>query len=247
MAAHSGQVCDPLPHVRELLVTGNSLGAKEAAPEPAQAVPAVMSGVYLRCSAACQQCGSRSWRACEGHQVGKLSVIGPGGRVVIDRVAYQCETCTNVLAAGDPLAYITAKTFPATFAKVQTVFTVELLELLHRLRRVTPGLSSASIAMALPTELQRAGVRREWVARALNAWESMQAALGQSCGAGGPESIVKLTESAGVKTLVASDGMMKVRPLIHACHSRPRLCPVTTLGLVACPSHTHVNLLMEPT
>ena len=64
VVAHSGQICNPVPHMRETVFTGVELGPKEAAPTE-DGLADVIPNVYLVCSAVCQGCGLRNWTPAE--------------------------------------------------------------------------------------------------------------------------------------------------------------------------------------
>ena len=216
-AQHSGPILNPLPHRREELVTGNAFEAKEGAAGQGGAdqgatdgphvAGGVIDGVFLRCAAVCLVCGRRDWAPHGPHDVGGLTVIGPAGRVLCDRVAYKCQSpsCAEVLASNDPHQYLTANTIPATLSDVHTVVTAELGSLLLSMRKFTPGLSPTAMALALSTNVTQPPVNRKHVADVLSALGDMEAVADRSCGKQGPP---------GDGRLVASDQNDKVPHLL---------------------------------
>ena len=228
-AQHSGPTLNPLPHRREELSTGNALGAKEGAANGPHVAGGVIDGVFLRCTAVCLICGLRDWAPHGAHDVGGLTIIGPAGRVLCDRVAYKCQTpsCTAVLSSNDPHQYLTANTIPVTLGNVRTVMTAELGHLLLSMRTFTPGLSPTAMALALSTNSKQPPVNRKHVADVVSALADMQAVTDRSCGKQGPP---------GKDRLVACDMNAKVWP--PTCSVSLARFPSCRMGFHECVEFT---------
>ena len=212
VAAHSGQMCNPSPHVRETVSTGVELGPKEAAPTEG-GLPDVIPTVYLVCSAMCQGCGARDWAPKRDIRKVGLTVITTTGRFTIDRVSYQCRRCDNEASAGDALTYLTKTTIPASLGNdTQTVFSRELVAFLHRLQRVAPGASAAALARALSSPENR--VRPEHVRTAVGMFEDIEAALATSAGDSGSTGMNEYARAValcGTRRSVGMDMSQKIQ------------------------------------
>ena len=212
VAAHSGQICDPAPHVRETVSTGVELGPKEAAPTDG-GLADVIPTVYLVCSAICQGCGGRNWAPKSDIRSAGLTVITTAGRFTIDRVSYECQDCLFVAGAGDPLTYLTKMTIPATLGNdTQTIFSREIVSFLHRLQRVAPGVSAAALAGALSSFENT--VRKEHVQVAVGMFEDIEAALAASAGDSGSTGMNRYARAvalSGTKRSVGMDMSQKIR------------------------------------
>jgi hypothetical protein len=212
VAAHSGQTCNPTPHLRETVSTGIELGPKEAAPTR-EGLAAVIPDVFLACAATCQVCGDRSWTVCSDVRVRGLTVVTTSGKFTIDRVSYECTKCGNKADAGDPMTYLTKSTIPASLARVETIFTHDIVSFMHRLQRVAPGVSDTAMAAALSSSECR--VRSEHVSTVVGILEDIHAALAAS--AAGNTGHTDMTEyaravaEAGNRRSVGSDMTLKVR------------------------------------
>jgi hypothetical protein len=213
MAVHSGQSCAPAPHMRETVSTGVELGPKEAAPTEG-GLADVIHPVYLVCSAVCQGCGGRNWAPkSDGIRSVGLTVITTAGRFTIDRVSYECRVCSTVAGAGDALTYLTKMTIPATLGNdTQTIFSREIVSFLHRLQRLSPGVSAAALAGALSSPEKT--VRPEHVRAAVGMFEDMEAALAVSAGDSGSTGVNEFSRAvalSGIKRSVGMDMSQKIR------------------------------------
>ena len=210
--AHSGQICNPVPHMRETVFTGVELGPKEAAPTEG-GLADVIPNVYLVCSAVCQGCGLRNWTPSgDNRQVG-LTVVTVSGRFTIDRTAYTCKTCGFEAAAGDPMTYLTKTTIPATLGDTQTIFSHDIVSFLHRLQRKAPGVSADAMAGALSSLGNT--VRPEHVRAVLGLLEDIDAGLAASAtgnsGSTGMDEYARAIGLQGVHRSVGMDMSQKVR------------------------------------
>ena len=215
-ALHCGQSCNPLPHAREELDTGRRLGVKETVVHDVGTgadVRSELKDVFLRYQAVCPRCTGRSWEPWGPVDAAKLTVVGPSGRFQIDRVGFRCTNsdCDHELLAGDPAAYLSALTLPATLNNVRTIFSVELVELLLRQQRSTPGFSPTSMAAALPSDHLPVAVRKEHVSAVLTMLENMDAALAAACETMQPGDMVQHAVDRGVCLSVGVDMTAKVR------------------------------------
>ena len=178
MVDHSGMICNPAPHMREIASTGVELGPKEAAPTE-DGLAAIIDNVYLVCSAVCQKCGQRNWKPSKENRKVGLTVVTTDGRFNIDRTSYTCRVCDNVAGAGDPMTYLTKTTIPATLGgDTQTIFTHQIVSFLHRLQGKNPGVSADAMAGALSSPGKT--VRPEHVRSVLGLLEDIDAGVAAS-------------------------------------------------------------------
>lgn len=119
--AHTGMVCNPCPHARELLCSGRSLHPKERVSKPdaegRRAITTTKEGVYLQRDAPCPLCGK--WGSYtpddESKQSDAMCVITREGRFNIDRGNIECSECGGKLLQGDASTYMTRTTVPGTW------------------------------------------------------------------------------------------------------------------------------------
>ena len=206
---HTGQTCNPKPHVREVLDSGKLLGPKDAAPNGSTGPIVDMPGVYLMCTATCPACGCHDWAPTGDAKARRLKVIGSSGPIDIDRVSFKCTSCTNVLLAGDPTQYLTKTTVPASLGSdTTTIFLRDFVLLMHSMQRANPGISATAIARALSL-LSRSTVRPDHVQTVLNLCEDVDAALEV-----GPymTDVATQVSQRGGQRLVGTDMSQKVPP-----------------------------------
>lgn len=118
--AHTGMVCNPCPHARELLCSGRSLHPKERVSDPnaegRRAITTTSAGVYLQRDAPCSLCGK--WGSYTpddtSKQIDSMCVITREGRFNIDRANIICSVCNGTLHLGDASTYMTRTTVPGT-------------------------------------------------------------------------------------------------------------------------------------
>ena len=213
MVDHSGMICNPAPHMREIVSTGVELGPKEAAPTE-DGLAEIIDNVYLVCSAVCQNCGLRNWEPSEDNRKDGLTVVTADGRFTIDRTSYTCKVCDNVAGAGDPVTYLTKTTIPATLGgDTQTIFTHEIVSFLHRLQGKNPGVSATAMAGALSSPGKT--VRPEHVRNVLGLLEDIDAGFAASVadnsGSAGMNEFARETKLCGVHRSAGFDMSHKTK------------------------------------
>ena len=207
---HTGQTCNPLPHVREVLDSGKALGPKDAAPTGSTGPIVDMHGVYLLCTATCPACGCHHWTPTGNTKPRGLRVVGSSGPFDLDRVSFACTNCNKVLPAGDPMMYLTKTTVPASLGSdTRTIFTRDLVRLMHSMQTANPGISATAIASALSSLDSCITVRPEHCRTVLNIYEDVQAALNTA-----PDmtDVAKKVDQHGGIRLVGTDMSQKVPP-----------------------------------
>ena len=228
---HTGQTCNPQPHVREVLDSGKSLDPKDAAPTGSTGPIVDMPNVYLLCAAVCPACGCHDWTSTGIAKTRWLKVIGSSGTFDLDRVSFKCTNCDKVLLAGDPMLYLTKTTVPASLGSdTRTIFTRDLVRLMHSMQRANPGISATAISNALSMQ-SCSTVRPEHVQTVLNMYEDVQVALEA---AADMTDVAKQIAQRGGMRLVGTDMSQKVPPpppppivCVHAPPDKQRAWHVT--------------------